>query len=277
MRIVCGLNTSATALNAARFAADLADEQGGDVLFVHVIKPPWLAPHSARARRRDAEARQEIAACFDGLVEELQLTSVKPRLRLVVGDPAEALREMADAAGADLLVIGASRRGRRNRAIIGSVQDQLTRGSDRAVAVVPAGHVPTIGGRVVLAHDVMSTSMAGAEVAGRLAAAIDGSVKVIYDPHAGDAAGTGWSAYDTLRRATETIGHAAGDPVEIVTHRAAGEMLTVLGDEASMSTTGFVVVDDALGDRWPERLRGRPWVVAPRRSGPPAQLPVEVT
>jgi nucleotide-binding universal stress UspA family protein len=272
MRILCGLDSSSPALNAARFASSLAERAGGEVTFVHAVESPWASRHDSF--ERTADRRHAAARCFEQLVDELAgAGGVTPTLRIVVGDPARRLRELARQEDVDVIVIGATRHGRWSRSLCGSVQVQLTTDVDRPLLVVPAGRALRSGEDVLLARDVGSRSTSAAGMAGRLAAALGGSVRIVYGG-TGDAAVTGWAAYDVLRCAATAVSET-GDDVAVSVQRGGRSLLRALAEETARSRTGLVMVEPPHGNRWfgqsartseaaLERL-GCPWMVAPGR------------
>lgn len=276
MRIVCGLSSSATALNAVRFAAALASGPGVEVLCVHVDHAP--SPWRRRDGRRRGDA--QLDERFDALADTLELSAITATPRVTAGDPAQVLRETAASTRADLIVIGKSRRSRLSRGFMGSVQSDLIRDATCPVAVIPAGHGPEWGGRVLLAQDATSRSTRAALTAGQLAVAFSGSVKILYDPRSGSAPATGWSTYDAVRSSTETIGAVAGPAVDVRTRRVLGALLYELVAETRQTSTAFVVAERPVGHHWFDGhtrnfLRvidslDRPWILVPRGIGAPS-------
>jgi nucleotide-binding universal stress UspA family protein len=168
MHLLCGIDRSAGARGVAYVAADVAQRMGAELTLAHV------APTAAAARELDELAR-DIATAF----------GARPDVCAVRGDdPAAGLATTARALASDLVVIGASARGRVAGALRTRVRDALVAQADCPVMVVPRGAAAPAGGRVAAVYDTFAES-AGA--AARLASALDASLTVIHvlpDPRA---------------------------------------------------------------------------------------------
>jgi nucleotide-binding universal stress UspA family protein len=137
MLIVCGIDRSAAAAEAARRAADLARELRGDVLFVHVVEgvaiPAAVPAHLHAPVRAAAIERAEEA-----VVEWLRQEGLGDRQWLVTeGDPAAELVDVAAQRGAALLVVGSRALGPWRSAVLGSVSAEVARRASCPVMIVP--------------------------------------------------------------------------------------------------------------------------------------------
>jgi universal stress protein E len=102
-------------------AGRLAEIASGSVQVVHALHPAFRALGvPPRALRSERERTRELLRHL-ALGAGLRASSV----RIVEGDPAEALLEMATADGIDLLVMGTFVRGPLQRALFGSTAERL--------------------------------------------------------------------------------------------------------------------------------------------------------
>jgi len=123
-------------------AAWLAERTGGTLHLLHVApaEPEWVGydpgPQSVRDEvakdLREAHRRTQALA---GRLRERGLAVVP---RTVQGPTVETIVEQARALRADLVVVGAHRRGRIRELFVGSVARQLIRKAPAPVLVVPA-------------------------------------------------------------------------------------------------------------------------------------------
>ena len=136
-RILVAVDGSEPALHAIRFAAGLALQVGGALTLVHVIEPYPLLPaelpipyqelHAAQAKQGEsllAEARQKVAK---GLPVETQLLN---------GGVADAVAELAETGGFELVAVGSRGRNAITRVLLGSVADRLVHVCKVPVVVV---------------------------------------------------------------------------------------------------------------------------------------------
>ncbi len=146
--IVCGVDDSEGAGDAARVAARLGAELDLPVVLVHVVPPPvgpTLAPAPlapapyAHPTEREYDAAMEAAnTLLDQIATQLD-TAERVTRRAVVGDPTERLRAITEELGARLLVVGSRGRGLIASALLGSVSSALAGDAPCPVVVVPPG------------------------------------------------------------------------------------------------------------------------------------------
>ena len=136
-RIVVGVDTSPAAGAAFAWACDEAARSGDEVIAVSVIEErapilagpvPVLAPLGLEELRRAAEARISDLADAVAASESVRIKILPPT------DPASAL--VREAATADLLVVGAHRRGPVG-ALVGSTAGHCSRHAACPVVIVP--------------------------------------------------------------------------------------------------------------------------------------------
>jgi len=120
--IVAGTDTREKGRDAVVLAHELASATGARLLLVAVHDHG--ATQSAEHVRRLRAMRNELAP------EALTLTVADT-------SPADALRRVAEQQGADLIVVGASRRSRLRRLIAGSTGIRVLRDAPCAVLVAP--------------------------------------------------------------------------------------------------------------------------------------------
>ncbi len=142
--IVCGIDFSPQAGEAARLAGRLAQRLHGELLLVHVYEPVVLlvpeAPAAAMAidEARRAAAHNKLRQATAALVREGFLA----RDELRTGAAHQELLRAAEAARAHLLVVGTHGRGGLSRAMLGSVAERVADHASLPVLVVPSGAGP---------------------------------------------------------------------------------------------------------------------------------------
>lgn len=138
--IVAGVDGSAPALDAARYALELAEQLGSKLTLIFVLETPQVIPVGALSgyvttgpQRTDDEMKQAEA-----LVESVaaERPGVKATTRVVLGDPAETLVDLAKTLSADLLVVGARGLNAAQRFLVGSVSDRIVHHAHCPVLVV---------------------------------------------------------------------------------------------------------------------------------------------
>lgn len=145
--IVCGVDDSDRAQDAARVAARLCAELDLRLTLVHVAPPPvtsgFTPPAYAYPGERDNEELIEAGnTLLDRIAGRLDLGERVTR-HVVVGEASERLREVAVDEGAQFLVVGSRGRGLLKSAVLGSVSSALAGDAPCPVVVVPPGSTPT--------------------------------------------------------------------------------------------------------------------------------------
>jgi nucleotide-binding universal stress UspA family protein len=139
--LVCAVDDSSAARQAARVARALGHSLSAAVILVHAVPttfPPGMSvvprrqAELAEAEQRDAETFLAALALEEGLGPDIER-------RVVFGSQAEAIRGLADEVNAALVVVGTRRRGALRSALAGSVSLDLKGDSSRPVLLVPAG------------------------------------------------------------------------------------------------------------------------------------------
>jgi nucleotide-binding universal stress UspA family protein len=134
-RILCAVDFSEGSREALRVAASLSQPAGGSLVLVHVWQPPiWLTTAHYVARVDAAERR-----LLDWQTDARELGVSDVAASLVVGTPWERIVSFASTGHhADLIVMGTHRRVGLDRALAGSVSEQVIRHAPCPVLVVPA-------------------------------------------------------------------------------------------------------------------------------------------
>jgi nucleotide-binding universal stress UspA family protein len=205
-KILLATDGSGDARLAARAAADLSDKTGAELHIIHAwqyVPHPVLDPeHYEEEAKRLLKEQTELVASAGATVTENHLT---------MGPPVDAILDLSERIGADLVVVGSRGHGPVERLLLGSVSEGVVHHATRPVLVLRGGQDSWPPERVVIGDD-------GSEVAkkaGEMAASI------------GDLFG----ARDVLVRAypelpeTDLVGRAS-DPraVDDALHRAEQEL-----------------------------------------------------
>ena len=129
--IVCGVTETPDGRSAAELARALVARLGLRLVFVHVVDGVPPGTHeSLTARQRQTGAEQILA-------QVAQETGDGVERRVMVGDRAEALAQVAAEEGADLIVIGSRPAGFGNRKLRSTLARDLEAATSIPVAVAP--------------------------------------------------------------------------------------------------------------------------------------------
>jgi nucleotide-binding universal stress UspA family protein len=148
-RILAATDGSAAAVEATRFAVDLAAEQGAELVVAHVVpeidvvaatvfQVGGVFPHEPDAH--DHEILEDAAA----LAQEHGITATTVLLR---GETVSELVAYAARRDVDLIVVGSRGRGAIAGALLGSVSQALLHEARRPVVIVKAAVVPAEASR----------------------------------------------------------------------------------------------------------------------------------
>jgi nucleotide-binding universal stress UspA family protein len=141
--IVVGTDGSDTAKEAVAQAADLAKVVGGRVLLVSAYEP---VPE-ARLRHERTEVpedvswmvnpREDVQAVLDGEAERIKKLGVENVETFArEGDPADAILDVAEETGADLIVVGNKGMTGARRFLLGSVPNKVSHHAPCNVMIV---------------------------------------------------------------------------------------------------------------------------------------------
>jgi nucleotide-binding universal stress UspA family protein len=139
--VVCCVDDSAGARDAARVAGSLASALDAEIVLLNVAALPTAPGVSAAPlgqERLTESERQAGAALLAEVVRDAGLPDAT-ELRVEIGDAAGRARAVAGETGALLLVVGSHGRGGLKRALLGSVSRSLAGDAPCPVVVVPPG------------------------------------------------------------------------------------------------------------------------------------------
>jgi nucleotide-binding universal stress UspA family protein len=141
--IVVGTDGSETAAKAVRQAADLAKQIGASLDLVSAYEP--VSSSRLREEKRDApedmqwmvNPREDVDATLQDaaeVVKELGVTQVTTFAR--EGDPADAILDVAEERGADLIVVGNKGMTGAKRFLLGSVPNKISHHAPCSVLII---------------------------------------------------------------------------------------------------------------------------------------------
>jgi universal stress protein A len=124
-RILFPTDFSHTGDAALRFATTLAKESGGSLLIVHVQEAPMAYGGGEMYYGIPEPSTDELTT----MLHDVKPTdpSVPVEYRLVTGDPAEAVVQLAEQEAVDLIVLGSHGRKGLSRLLMGSVAEVIVR------------------------------------------------------------------------------------------------------------------------------------------------------
>jgi nucleotide-binding universal stress UspA family protein len=139
--VVCCVDESQEARDAARFGKLLADRLGLQLVLLHVAAAP-IAPGvstAAHGQERLAAAERESAdELLEAVALELGLGNATER-RVEFGDVAARVLAVVEEGRAELVVLGSRGRGSLKTALLGSVSKDVVGRAPCVVVVVPPG------------------------------------------------------------------------------------------------------------------------------------------
>jgi nucleotide-binding universal stress UspA family protein len=147
VRVVIGEDLSEDAHSAAKLGITLAKLMEAETLLVHTYE--GMPPHPETLPQADRELyeamvekhlRQVEPALEERAAELEQAYDVRPQVRIVPGESAQVLAEIAEEGdGPSLLVVGSRGLGTSERIVIGSVSSKVLRAAGGPVLVCPPG------------------------------------------------------------------------------------------------------------------------------------------
>ena len=141
-RIVVGTDGSETAGEAVRQAVDLAKLTGAELNIVSAYAP--LPERKVKDEQRDAPAdvqyeigpRQDVNLVLEAAAAAAREEGIEVKVHPVEGDPAEAILDVAEEAGADLIVVGNKGMTGARRFLLGSVPNNVSHHASCSVIIV---------------------------------------------------------------------------------------------------------------------------------------------
>jgi nucleotide-binding universal stress UspA family protein len=147
VRVVIGEDLSEDAHSAAKLGITLGKLMEAETLLVHTYE--GMPPHPETLPQADRELyeamvekhlRQVEPALEERATELEQAYDVRPQVRIVPGESAQVLAEIAEEGdGPSLLVVGSRGLGTSERIVIGSVSSKVLRAAGGPVLVCPPG------------------------------------------------------------------------------------------------------------------------------------------
>ena len=140
--IVVGTDGSDTAREAVRQAVDLARRVGARVEIVSAYEPvPDARPREeARQEPRDLQwavnPRDEIDATLADAADAARAAGVEATTYARQGDPADAILDVAEERGADLIVVGNKGMTGARRFLLGSVPNRVSHHAPCSVLII---------------------------------------------------------------------------------------------------------------------------------------------
>ena len=140
--LLVGVDGSEASRRALYFAAEVANRLGADLLVAHVVPDmPGgdLAPQAPEVRfgQQEAEVNQAHAHLLEPLVTEARDRGVYVELKVLHGDPATALADLAVMREARQIFIGRTGHTRMREFLFGSVPATLSHKATVPVTLVP--------------------------------------------------------------------------------------------------------------------------------------------
>jgi nucleotide-binding universal stress UspA family protein len=141
--IVVGTDGSVTATEAVRRARALAEAFGADLHVVNAYRPPALVLATtadpgvmpSAVIEWEAAARDDACQLLDRVADELVGVGASVTTHAVAAHPANAILSVAEAVGADLIVVG-NRGMQGRRRVLGSVPNHISHHAPCDVLVV---------------------------------------------------------------------------------------------------------------------------------------------
>ena len=140
--IVVGTDGSETATQAVRQAVDMAGAVGGTLELVSAFTP--VPEQRLRAERRDAPEdvqwaitpQQEVQATLESAADIARAAGVKVNTHARQGDPADAILDVAEEQGSDLVIVGNKGMSGAKRFLLGSVPNKVSHHAPCSVLIV---------------------------------------------------------------------------------------------------------------------------------------------
>jgi nucleotide-binding universal stress UspA family protein len=146
--IVVGTDFSPTAEEAVRHARDLAKTFGATLHVVTAFKPAMSANIAASSlealaaggaefmQSAQSAMADEVEATHNAIVKQMQKDGIKCKTHGIAEDAADAIMEIAEREGADLIVVGNRGLSSAKRFLLGNVPNKITHHSPCSVLIV---------------------------------------------------------------------------------------------------------------------------------------------
>jgi nucleotide-binding universal stress UspA family protein len=141
-RIVVGTDGSETAAEAVRQAVDLAKLAGAQLSIVSAYEP--VSERRVAGEQQDAPAdvqheigpREDVNLILEGAAAEAKKAGIEVQTHPVQADPADAILNVAEETGADLIVVGNKGMTGARRFLLGSVPNNVSHHAPCSVIIV---------------------------------------------------------------------------------------------------------------------------------------------
>jgi nucleotide-binding universal stress UspA family protein len=140
--IVVGTDGSETAGVAVQHAIDLAKQLGADLQIVSAFEP--VATKRLRGEQRDApkdmewmvNEREDVDATLAEAAEQAEGAGVSVETHARQGDPADAILDVAEEQGSDLIIVGNKGMRGTKRFLLGSVPNKVSHHAPSSVLII---------------------------------------------------------------------------------------------------------------------------------------------
>jgi nucleotide-binding universal stress UspA family protein len=140
--IVVGTDGSDTAREAVRQATDLARELGAGLQVVSAYEPVPAGRLREEAQQAPADVqwmvgpREEVDAILEEVAADAGAAGVPAEVHARQGDPADAILDVAEETGADLIVVGNKGMTGAKRFLLGSVPNKVSHHAPCSVLII---------------------------------------------------------------------------------------------------------------------------------------------
>src|ERR671916_1874077 len=140
--IVVGTDGSDTAREAVRQATDLAGRLGANIHLVSAYEP--VPEGRLREERQEVpedlqwmvNPREDVTTTLEEVGEELKQQGIEVQTHAREGDPADAILDVAEEKGADLIVVGNKGMTGAKRFLLGSVPNKVSHHAPCSVMII---------------------------------------------------------------------------------------------------------------------------------------------
>lgn len=133
--VVVGADDSPTALDAVRFAVQMAQMSGGTLHIVTAYEPKSFRLSGDQSEFQESMMAHPADVLLADLSATVRSAGIDPEVHAATGDPADALCRVADRVGADLIVVG--NKGMKGaRRVLGSVPNDVAHHAGCSVFIV---------------------------------------------------------------------------------------------------------------------------------------------
>jgi nucleotide-binding universal stress UspA family protein len=137
-RVLVATDISDASTGAERAGVKLAARAGASLIFLSVIDPTRLRLPGGLFHTRVDQVRAQREAALAKIVENARKNGVSAQFLIWEGDPGTSTIEVAEAEGADIIVVGSHDRGPVGRLLLGSVSAHVVEhGRGRVVVIRP--------------------------------------------------------------------------------------------------------------------------------------------